>query len=63
MNENDLFFLDDINGNPRFYVDEEYSQLYTGFTEDYLNQKYFLKTNKIESIAQMKYNMQNGFVY
>ena len=41
MNENDLFFLDDINGNPRFYVDEECSQPYTGFTEDYLNQKYF----------------------
>lgn len=31
---------------PRFYVDEEYSQPYTGFTEDYLNQKYFKKRIK-----------------
>lgn len=35
MDENDLFFLDDINGNPRFYVDEECTQPYTGYTKDY----------------------------
>ncbi|CBK73057.1 hypothetical protein CIY_00620 [Butyrivibrio fibrisolvens 16/4] len=35
MNENDLFVLDDINGNPMFYVDEECTKTYTGRTEDY----------------------------
>jgi len=38
MNENNLFYKDDLNGNPMFYLDQECTKPYTGHTEDYFKE-------------------------
>ena len=78
MNEMDLYFKYDINGNNIFYVDEECTKPYTGHVEDYdqgfiwresdvvngyydgVCKEYYFKSDKLEMISEMKYNLQTG---